>query len=381
MKNIVKLTLKNESFESHNEIHPFFLTQLVDLFYRGHIDDYNNVTSMLSVASQYSISGKIPELSALTASNHVGIYAFKQIDTALKFYGDPRNIPSITADYIATPLSTRHLGDTPSYSVTSINSNSLMISQIFRYAPTANDVYTSLKLSSFSIKTRYVAPSVFNVTYSPLAYITSKKLTGKDFIELYPTEFIKLDWILDFNVADDTDNSMNIKGTVNNVTAPVHPILMSTLTKILINGTYLFPETSDNDAYNFRITGIIAFKDPNGALFNMGSTALDTAFYLTPDADFGGLSANTNDLSVTYSVSYTNNTSFPQQIGSIMLSGSRVSGVKSVVPISWINSKHLWGQEVRIVNPSERIELTWTINLTPKTSSILDSQTINESVV
>lgn len=375
MKNIVKLTFKDKVYESHNEVHPQFLLQLVNLIYRGHIDDYNNATSMLSVASQYSISGKIPELSGLTASNNVGIYAFKQSDTALKFYGDPRNIPSLTADYITTPMSTLYLDSVPSYSVSSINNNSIIISQIFKHTPTGNAVHASYKLGSFSIKTRYVAPSVYTVTYSPLAYITTKKLTGKDFIELYPTEFIKLDWILDFNVADDNNNSMNIKGTVNGVSAPAHPIFLTTLTKILLNAVYLYPETGSNDAYSFKITGIIAFKNPNDALFNSGSTALGNAFYLTPDADFGGISANTNDLTVTYSVSYTNNTGLPQQIGSIMLSGNRVSEVKSVVPISWINSKHLWGQEVRVINPSERIELTWTMNLA---QSVIDSKIISQ---
>lgn len=368
MKNIVKLTFRNEVYESYNEIHPQFLLQLVNLFYRGHIDDYNNITSMLSVASQYSIPGKMPELSGLTASNNVGIYPFKQKDTALKFYGDPRNISSLTADYITSPLYTKYLNDAPSYSASAINSNSIVISQILRYTVSGNDVYTAIKISSFSIKTRYVAPSVFNVTYSPLAYITTKKLVGKDFIEIYPSEFIKIDWILNFNPSIDNNNSINIKGTVNNVNSPVHPILMSTLAKIVVSGTYLFPETSDNDAFNFKITGIIAFKNPNDAMFNAGSTASDNAFYLTPDANFGGLSANVNELAVTYSVSYTNNTNLPQQIGSLMLSGNRVSDVKSVVPISWINSKHLWGQEVKVVNPSERIELTWTINLSPTAS-------------
>lgn len=376
MKNIVRMTFKDVVYESHNEIHPQFLLQLVDLIYMGHIDDYNNTTSMLSIASQYSISGKIPDISGLTGTNNVGIYAFKQKDTALKFYGDPRSNSALTSDYITTPMSTMYPGDVKSYSVSSISNNSIIISQIFKHAPTSNDVHASYKLGSFSIKTRYVAPSVYTVTYSPLAYITSKKLTGKDFIELYPTEFIKLDWILDFNVSNDADNSINIKGTVNNVVAPVHPIFLSTLTKILINGVYLFPETSNNDAYNFRIAGIIAFPNPNDALFNLGSTALDTAFYLTPDTNFGGLSANTNDMTVTYSVSYTNNTSYPQRIGSLMLSGAIVSGVKSVVPISWINSKHLWGQEIKIVNPNERIELTWTINLMPSTSSTESDQII-----
>ena len=375
MKNIVKLTFKDKVYESHNEVHPQFLLQLVNLIYRGHIDDYNNVTSMLSVASQYSISAKIPELSGLTASNNVGIYAFKQKDTALKFYGDPRNIPSLTADYITTPMSTLYLDGVPSYSVSSINNNSIIISQIFEHTPTGSDVHASYKLGSFSIRTKYIAPLIYNVTYSPLAYITTKKLTGRDFIELYPTEFIKLDWVLDFNVADDNNNSMNIKGTVNGVSAPAHPIFLTTLTKILLNAVYLYPETGSNDAYSFKITGIIAFKNPNGALFNSGSTALGNAFYLTPDAGFGGISANTNDLTVTYSVSYTNNTGLPQQIGSIMLSGYRVSEVKSVVPISWINSKHLWGQEVRVINPSERIELTWTVNLA---QSVLDTKTINQ---
>ena len=135
------------------------------------------------------------------------------------------------------------------------------------------------------------------------------------------------------------------------------------ISDIMSSSAYEYPNLTGIAWSNrFLITGIVAFIEPSGALYNSGSTANGTAFYMTPESSSLSLSGGTT---LTYNLDYKNNTGSPQQIGSLLLSGYRVSDVISVVPISWISSKDMWGVEKKIINPNERLELTWSIRVNP----------------
>lgn len=362
MKNIVELEYRDKIYRAENNVHPEFYNALLNLFAYGRYPDseqFDSITRLLSLHPSFSGEpiSKIPN-----ALSSVGIYAFTDRDSALKFYNY-----SISSNLVQYPVTYFDYDGVNSYSLTSINNHSFSLTQSFYYSPTAEGTNFVFEIESFATKTcflRRLLPS-YLLEYLPFTYITTQKLVGEPTIKLNPSESFNIKWLIDFDV-EMSDNSTTLKSTVNNINAPMHDQLKIILCDIMSSSSFTYPSTTADSANYFQIEGIIAFTDPTGALYNNGSTANETAFYLTPDSSI--VSSNlslTGNNTVSYFVSYTNNTGEPQQIGSLLLSGERSSGVFSIVPISWVSAKDLWGVEKRIVQPRERLEITWTIKLTP----------------
>lgn len=380
MKNIVELEYNDKIYKAYNDIHPEFYNALLNLFTYGQYPDdeqFDSINRLLSLHpnfsgnSQYDLGAGFPALSS------VAIYAFTEKDSALRFINNSISSEDITSSSKGIgAVSIFDLYENNTYSLTSIGNKSFSVSQSFFYSPTGESTFFVYDIKSFALKTNFlrrILPS-FLPEYLPFAHITTKKLVGKESIQLKPAESMKVNWIIDFDI-DTAEESETLKSNVNGVNAKIHEQLRIILSNIMSSSSYTYPSTTSSLISYFKIDGIIAFKEPNGALYNNGSTANGTAFYLSPDSSSLSLSGNST---VSYFVSYTNNTGEPQQIGSLLLSGTRSSSVFSIVPISWISVKDLWGIEKKIIQPRERIEITWTIKLNSiKTIDAIQQQIVN----
>lgn len=365
MKNLVKLEYKNKVYESHNDIHPSFGLILKSLLLDGFYDVWDYTVGLLSIDKNYSVTSELSSVSALY--NKSMICAFTNPESALNFVGDPQS--SLLSQLHLYPLSVLDMDNNPTYSVSGVDDYSFVVSQSFFHTPTANAVYDTLKIGSFSIKTLYKDQGPFGTAwFNPFAYITSKKLTGQDYIELQPSEFFKLSWVIDFRVDDTT-----MITSINGMSGTMHKDFLILLKNVLLTQGYT-GGLYDGSSFNYQISGIIAFSEPKGALLNDGSTSNNTAFLMkVTDSSLSALSGIDN-YSVAYRVSYTNNTPTSKVVGSLLLSGSLTSDVKSIVPISWITAKSLWGVDKKVILPGEKIELFWTVDMNPfRKISVLNS--------
>lgn len=377
MKNIVKLEYRNNTYTANNDVHPEFYNCLLQLFANGKYPDneqFGTVARLLSLhpffsgKNPYDVGAGVPALSS------VAIYAFTKEDSALRFINDSISSEDITSSSKGLgAVSYYDYDNVNTYSITSIGDKSFSVSQSFYYSPTGESTFFVYNVKSFALKTNYLRRILpqFLKEYLPFTHITTKKLTGMESIQLNPAESFKISWLIDFD-NEISENSTTLKSTINDVDAQLHDQLKIMLCDIMSSSSYTFPSTTADDATYFKIEGLIAFSDPTGALYNNGSTANGTAFYMTPESSSISITANNT---VSYFVNYINNTGEPQVVGSLLLSGKRSSDVFSIVPISWISAKDLWGKEKRIIQPRERIEITWSIKInSPKTVNVIQQQ-------
>lgn len=371
MKNIVQLEYRNKTYRAENNVHPEFYNALLNLFAYGRYPDteqFDSATRLLSLHPSFSGQplDKVPN-----ALSSVGIYAFTDRDSALKFYNY-----SISSELVGYPVSFLDFDNQNTYSLTSVSNRSFSLSQSFYYSPTSEGSNIIFEIESFATKTCFLRRQLpsYLLEYLPFTYISAKKLVGEPVIKLNPAESFNIKWLIDFNV-ELSDSEISFQSSVNGSNAPLHDQLKIILCDIMSSSSFTYPTTTADDIVYFKMQGIIAFREPTGAFYNNGSTSDGTAFYMTPDTT-SNISIS-GDNAVSYSISYTNNTGEPQQIGSLLLSGQRSSEVYSIVPIAWVSSKELWGVEKRIIQPRERLELTWTIKLAPtKIVSEIQQQTL-----
>lgn len=362
MKNIVELEYRNKTYKAQNDVHPEFYNALLNLFAYGRYPDNEQENSITRLLSMHPTFAEYPISKIPYALSSVGIYAFSEKESALRFYNY-----SISSELIEYPVQMFDYDGVSTYSLTAINDKSFKLSQSFYYAPTAESVNYVYDIQSFATKTcflRKLSPT-YILEYLPFTHITTEKLTGKSSIRINPGESFRISWLINFDIEVSGDSS-GLKGTINGVDSHIHDELKSIISDIMTTDSYSYPSTTADNVNYFKVEGIIAFTDPTGAVYNNGSTANGTAFYLTPDSSVvsSNLSLSGNN-TLSYFVSYTNTTGEPQQIGSLLLSGERSSDVFSIVPIAWVSAKDLWGVEKRIIQPRERIEFTWTIKLLP----------------
>lgn len=380
MKNIVELEYDGKTYKAYNDIHIEFYNAILNLFAYGRYPDseqFSSITRLLSLHPNFSGNSQYDLGAGVKALSSVAIFAFTEPDSALRFKNssisaeDIIRLGSTTAEGKGKTVSYYDLYNNNTYSLTSLGNKSFSVSQTFFYSPTGESTFFVYDIKSFGLKTNYLRRQlpIFLPEYLPFAHITTKKLTGKESIKLNPTESFKVTWVVDFDI-DTLEESTSLRSTINGADARIHEQLRIIISNIMSSSSYVYPSTTSDFASYFKIEGIIAFKEPTGALYNNGLTSTGTAFFMTPDDSI--LASNisiTGNNTISYFVSYTNNTGQPQQIGSLLLSGERNSEVFSIVPIAWISAKDLWGVEKRIVQPKERLEITWTIKLS--TSKIL----------
>lgn len=378
MKNIVKLEYRNNTYTANNDVHPEFYNCLLQLFANGQYPDseqFGVVSRLLSLHPVFSGKNPYHIGAGVSGLSSVAIYAFTKEDSALRFVNDSVSAEDITAKDVKGfgAVSYHDYDNVNTYSITSIGDKSFSVSQSFYYSPTGESTFFVYNVKSFALKTNYLRRllPVYLREYLPFTHITTKKLTGIESIQLNPAESFKISWLIDFNT-EISNNSTTLKSTINDIDAQLHDQFKIILCDIMSSSSYTFPSTTSDSNTYFQISGIIAFNNPTGALYNNGSTANGTAFYMTPESSSISITASNT---VSYFVSYINNTGEPQVVGSLLLSGQRSSDVFSIVPISWISAKDLWGKEKRIIQPRERIEITWSIKISsPKTVNVIQQQ-------
>jgi hypothetical protein len=347
MHNKVVLTINNKKYTGYNSIHPQFLSALSNLFYSGQYnrtssDSTNFGVSALSINPIFSLYGNIANSSALLNSvNSVGIYAFNNINDASIAYGNT------LSTLIGYPLSILNNSGKNTYSLSSMDNFSFIVSQNYIYSPSADNTIQSINIGSFSIKNNYSVTSGA-YSYFPFASINTMDLTNRIYETLFPTQSIGIQWNIDLN--DIANNS------VNSVSGNIHDTFKSNLKNILSSSSV----TSSFSTTSFKISNIIAFNSPGLAYANNGISGIfGNAFVLTSSAT----SLTLNNYIVTYTNTYTNNTNYFQSIGSLLLIGS--GDINNNFPIAWIDAIDIWGESIRIVNPNEVIIFTWKLDLTP----------------
>jgi len=344
MHNKVTLTINNKKYIGYNNIHPQFLSALSNLFYSGQYnrtssDNTNFGVSALSIHPIFSLTGNIANSSALLNSvSSVGIYAFNNINDASVAYGNT------LSTLIGYPLSILNNNGINTYSLSSIDNFSFIVSQTYTYSPSADNTTQYIKIGSFSIKNNYSTPSG-TYSYFPFASINILDLTNTVYKTLFPTQKIGIQWNINLN------NIVN--SSVNSVNGNIHDTFKSNLKNILSSSSV----TSSFSTTSFKISNIIAFNSPGLAYVNNGISS--NAFILTSSVT----SLTLNNYVVTYTNTYTNNTNNFQNIGSLLLIGS--GDINNNFPIAWINANDIWGTPIRVVNPNEVITFTWKLDLTP----------------
>lgn len=351
MNNFFEIKFENRTYKGENSIHPVFVNSLLRLLRDGFVDPFEySMTNLFSINNKFASNYVITDTADFIDENHVGIYSFKEYKSALDFYQN--NI--YTNDINIEPISPFDSLSSNSYSASSVSDFSIYISQRFYYSPTSNDFNVSIRSKSFSLKSAWlqIHPSIL-MFYHPLFYIDVREKMKVDYIDIFPGENFQIRWNLDFNSI--------VSSNINNISGRIHDHFKKSLKEVIISNSSISAQNIDN-TFSYQIGGIVAYRDANGALLNSGSTSNDSAIFLS-----GATSCDINAINstITYSLDYKNNTGKQIQIASLLLSGSLSSDVKSLMPISYIYSKDLWGDDVKIVNPNERIKFNWSLNLNP----------------
>jgi len=372
--NIVKLKYKNDEYVGTNNFHPEWCKLLANVVfqgkYSGRFPGSFNISGAVALSLHPNHALTPPALkdgSEITTSAAVSIYAFKEPENALYAVGENVDINT----FILHPLIFSGFSSDVSYSVSSVDKYSFLINQKFSYVPETDDNYVTINIGSLSVKLSYVytIPGRSLYLYLPLVYTTAEKLVGDKYIFLDAGETIDIFWLVNFNFLDNIKSNLKLGNVESsdkneNIISNIHNSFKTTLKDILCSENYTWAgsdsdiATKDN-LLNFKINNIIAYEFPNDAL-KAGSDGTILS------SSISSLSLY-QDYLVNYRIKYKNITNYPKKIGSLLLSGY-IYNNKPAVPISWINASSVWGQDIKVVEPGETIDLSWTLDFTPSSS-------------